>query len=85
MAAEWLIDHDQMAPAAGQRALVAAHPLPQVQDVFTWLDGLHPATWILVGGLAPVLVGAPLLLAARVLRQRGPGSDWPMRSSLSPV
>ncbi|MFO1264748.1 MAG: 4Fe-4S binding protein [Rhodoferax sp.] len=71
MAAEWLIDHDQMALLQDNAPWWLLTHYPEVQDVFTWLDGLCILLWILVGGLAlGALVGTPLLLAARVLRQR---------------
>ncbi len=71
LAAEWLIDHDQMALLQDNAPWWLLTHYPEVQDVFTWLDGLCILLWILVGGLAlGALVGTPLLLAARVLRQR---------------
>ena len=53
LAAEWLIDHDQMAMLLQDNApwWLLTH-YPEVQDVFTWLDGLCILLWILVGGLA---------------------------------
>ena len=71
LAAEWLIDHDQMALLQDNAPWWLLTHYPEVQDVFTWLDGLCILLWILVGGLAlGALVGTPLLLAAGVLRQR---------------
>lgn len=69
-AAEWLIDHDWMALLQDNAPWWMLTHYPDVQDVFTWLDGLCILLWILLGGAAlGALVAAPVFLAARVLRR----------------
>jgi polyferredoxin len=73
--ATWLVEHEYYRLLDTDAPWWLLTHYPQVNDAFTWLDGILVLTYLLVGGvlLGALLIIAPIL-AARLLRH--PQLDW---------
>jgi hypothetical protein len=73
--ANWLVEHERYALLDSDAPWWLLTHYPEVNDAFTWLDGLVVLTYLVGGG---VLLGLLLIIgpgiAARLLRQ--PALDW---------
>lgn len=83
-AATWLVEHEIFWPLADNAPWWLLTHYPEVNDVFTWLDGALVAGYI---GTETLVVGGTIFLglhvAQRLLRQ--PGLQWRLAYSLIPL
>ncbi|GHT94160.1 4Fe-4S binding domain-containing protein [Betaproteobacteria bacterium] len=73
--ATWLVEHESYRLLDTDAPWWLLTHYPEVNDAFTWLDGILVLTYLLGGG---VLLGALLLIAPHIAARlmRHPGLDW---------